>query len=124
MNKPFYVTKLNNGVIVEFFDQGNRYFGDFHRIKINVFAMIPFTVKSLAPDLQQFAATYPGYILYEKTLERMGVATSEVETVTHSLIDDFIASTGCYLDKKAFAEGLLRKNMTMKNLPNRNRFSL
>ncbi|MDA3903683.1 MAG: hypothetical protein PF441_09595 [Desulfuromusa sp.] len=124
MNKPFNITRLSNGVILEFFDQGNRYFGDFHRIKINVFATIPFAVESLSADLQQFAATYPGYILYEKTLERMGVATSEVENVTHSLIDDFIASTGSYLEKKTFVEGLLRKNMTRKNQPERNRFRL
>ena len=114
MNKPFHVRELNNGVVVEFFDQGNRYFGDYHRVKINAVVTIPFDLASLPDDLQKFAATYSDCVKLNKTLEQMGVATSKVEAVTESLIDNFIKTVGGYLEKENFAVCLLRKSMTEK----------
>ena len=122
MIKPFKSIELDNGVRVDFFSQGNRYFGDFHRVKIVAVATIPLVVESLPANLHQIAAGCSGSIKYEKTLERMGVATARAETVTQALIDDFILTVGCYLEKKSFAEGLLRKKRAVK--PKRNRFSL
>ena len=114
MNKPFNQVELKNGVIVDFFDQSNRYFGDFNRVKINVIATIPLIVNSLPVDLQKFAATYPDCITYEKSLEQMGVETSKVQDVAESLVDSFIGSVGSYLEKESFAENLLRKRMSEK----------
>ncbi|MFK5925678.1 MAG: hypothetical protein QM483_03515 [Desulfuromusa sp.] len=122
MSNPSRKTELRNGVIVEFFEQGNRYFGDFHRVQINVVATIPLIVDSLSVDLRELAANYPGFITYEKTLERMGVVTSQIETTTQSLIDDFLETAGRYLENKNFAERLLQKNMVTPSL--RNHFSL
>lgn len=120
MSKSFKSVGLDNGVTVDFFSAGNRYFGDFHRVKIVAIATIPLVVESLPANLQQ--AAVGGTIKYEKTLERMGVTTDRVETVIQTLIDDFIQTVGCYLVKKSFAEGLLRKNRDAQ--PQRNRFSL
>ena len=122
MIKPFKSIELDNGVRVDFLSQGNRYFGDFHRVKIIAIASIPLDVESLPADLQEIAAGCSGSIKYENTLERMGVATSKVETVTQALIDDFIQTVGSYLEKKSFAEGLLRKSRTAE--VKRTRFSL
>ena len=76
--------------------------------------MIPVFVDSLPEDLQGIAATYPDHIKYEKLLEQMGVATSEVESVTALLIGNFDKSVAPYLEKKSFAENLLRKSMKEK----------
>ncbi len=122
MNKPFKSVGLDNGVTVDFFSEGNRYFGDFHRVKIVAIATIPLVVESLPANLQEAVAACPRSVKYEKTLERMGVTTDNVETVIQTLIDDFIQTVGCYLVKKSFVEGLLRKNRDVK--PQRNRFSL
>lgn len=122
MIEPFKSIVLDNGVKVDFLSQGNRYFGDFHRVKIVAIATIPLFVEFLPANLQQIAAGCSGSIKYEKTLERMGVATARIETVTQSLIDDFVLTVGCYLVKKNFAEGLLRKKGAVK--PKRNRFCL
>ena len=113
-NKPFNRTELKNGVVIEFFDQTNRYFGDFNRVKISVIATIPILASSLPADLQKVAATYPGFIVYEKSLEQMGVVTSQVKTVTESLVTSFITSVGSYLEKQSFAENLLRKDLHEK----------
>lgn len=111
MNKSFKIFKLNNNVVFEFFDQSNRYFGDYHRVKIKAIVTIPFVLDSLPEDLRKFAATYPECIKYEKSLRQMGVASSEVQMVTESLTEKFIESVSIYLEKKNFAENLLRKNM-------------
>ncbi len=111
MNKPFRTTRLDNGVVFEFFSQGNRYFGDFHRVEISVVVTVPFVQATLASDLQEFAANYPGFIHYERKLERMGVATDQLEAVRHGLIADFIKTVAGYLKKQSFAESLLRREM-------------
>ncbi|MCK5826485.1 MAG: hypothetical protein KAG93_05585 [Desulfuromusa sp.] len=114
MNKSFQRTKLNNGVVVECFTHGNRYFGDFHRVEISVVVTVPFVKAALANDLKAFAAHYPDFIRYEKRLERMGVATSQLEAVSHGLIDDFLKTVSGYLEKNGFAESLLRREMQNK----------
>ena len=122
MDKPYNTTDLNNGIRVEFFSCSNRYFGDFHRVKINAVATIPILVASLPDDLQKFAASLPDCIKYEKSLERMGVTTDKVEAISQSLINDFLKTARVYLEKSNFAECLLRRNNKVKS--NRTRFRL
>ncbi len=114
MNKPFKITKLKNNIVVEFFDHTNRYYGDFHRVKISVVATIPFSMEAIPADLRQLAATYAGSVSYEKDIEQMGVATEKVASVSDSLIDNFISTVGSYLEKENFVAGLLRKEMSAK----------
>ena len=114
MDKPFQKIELKKGIVVEFFNHGNRYFGDFHRVKISVLVTLPLSKVALAEDLQGFATGYPDYICYEKTLERMGVTTHLVETVRQGLIDDFLKTVAGYLKKNGFAESLLRREMQKK----------
>jgi len=122
MNKPFEKIQLGNGVFVEFKTQGNRYFGDYHRLQIKVIATIPIDETTLPEDLKSAAMKYSGFIKYEKTLERMGVATNQIDSATQSMMDDFITTAGRYLEKKRFAEYWLQKNSISQ--PHRNRFSL
>jgi len=107
-------TELNNGVVAEFSTQGNRYFGDFHRVEISVVVTVPFVSATLAEELRDFSVNYPGSICYERKLQRMGVSTSQVEVVSQELIDDFLQTVSGYLEKKGFAEGLLRREMQNK----------
>ena len=117
MDKPFNQTELKNGIVVEFFDLSNRYFGDFHRVKINALVTVPLDVNALPADLQKFVASRHNCVTYEKSLEQMGVETSQVQAVTESLMNNFIESVGCYLEKKDFAEKLLRNKMAVKAGP-------
>ena len=118
MDKPCRQRELNNGVIVNFLSQANRYFGDFHRVVIVAVVTVPFDRDALAEDLQEFAVDYPGFIQYEKKLERMGVTTSNIEAVTQVLIDDFIRTVGSYLEMQKFAERWLRREMQNRNKMN------
>ncbi len=117
-DKLYKITELDHGVVVKFYTLGNRYFGDFHRVRIKAVATIPIIVDSLPAELCPTDDSLPDFINYEKMLERMGVATCHLETVTDSLIDDFLRTVGGYLEKKNFAECLLRKNTVAKSNQN------
>lgn len=111
MNKPFKIVKLRHGVVVNFFDQSNRYFGDYHQIKISALATVPVKVSSLPNDLQKSVTSNPATVIYEKHLKRMGVATASRESVIEILIAAFIRSVGSYLENEDFAEHLLRQKV-------------
>ncbi len=116
MAMPIKTIQLNDMISVDFFSDGNRYFGDFHRVKVMAIARIPLCSSKLPDDLLDVAAAYPGYVDYEKNMERMGVTTAEVDTVTEELIDNFIQTSGHYLLNVNFAERLLRKKSGLTNM--------
>ena len=103
--------ELKNGIVVEFLDQSNRYYGDFHRVKIDAIAKIPVSTAQMPEELQSLAESCEGEITYERSLEKMGVKSADIESVTRSLIDNFVETVGSYLEKEHFAESLLRKQL-------------
>ena len=107
--------KLDNGLVLEFHDHSNRYFGDYHRIKIFLIGRIP-AAEHLPSELdglsQGEALNILGAeVLYEKTLQRMGVATAEADAVKQQLIDDFLATGGRYLSQPNFPGRYLVKQL-------------
>lgn len=81
---PFRNNLLDNGVIVEFFDLSNRYFGDYHRVCVEVRLLIPH------PERKE-------PLIKVLTLERMGVPGAEVESVRNRMADDYWQHAGRYL---------------------------
>ena len=76
---PFRTEQLANGITVEFFDRSNRYFGDYHRVCVEV----------------RLIAAAAGATV--KTLERMAVPGAEVAAECARLVDDFWRHAGSYL---------------------------
>ena len=111
MMEPFKSIELNSRITVDFYDHSNRYYGDFHRVKITASTKIPFAIDTIPTDLQPLAQKSNGYISYTKDMEQMGVPSTKVETVKESLINSFISTVGSYLQKDNFAAGLLRQKL-------------
>jgi len=111
MNNLLRVEDVGDGILVKFFDQSNRYYGDFYRVKISIVATIPFDPDSLPDDLRKVATMSDSFICYEKNLEQMGVPTANVTIVTNALIDNFLESVSHYFKKETFVAGLLRQQM-------------
>lgn len=103
--------ELKNGIVVDFLDSSNRYYGDFHRVKIDAIAKIPISAAQMPEELQSLAESCEGETTYEHSLEQMGVKSADIESVTRSLIDNFVETVGSYLEKEHFAESLLRKQL-------------
>ena len=108
---------LKNGLIVEFRDKSNRYFGDYHRVRIEVFCRF-----SLGPELfcasarpqsecERAKALLGEELTFVRHLERMGVAGGRVEEVRRELIDSFAKSAFPYLEAPDFIQRLVAREL-------------
>lgn len=115
MSEPFKIVELSSGLRVKFYDQSNRYYGNFHKVRISVVAQIPVDGTLLSEDLKRLITQSMDLVSYETMLERMAVPTEQLAEVRSSLVNDFLASASRYLTSKVFVEGLLRRReMTKK----------
>lgn len=80
--RPFRTELLANGITLTFFDRSNRYFGDYHRVYIEIHLSVP-------PPAGPCTAI--------RHRERMAVPGAEVEVVRDQLADDFLRHAGPYL---------------------------
>lgn len=104
---PFRVIDLKNGLQLELHDQSNRYFGDYHRLKIEVRCAIPLDKQFFAgdehhPDLLAARKKFGVSLRFERSLERMGVAGADVEQVREELVASFMKSSAAYLEHPDF----------------------
>jgi hypothetical protein len=113
--------RLANGLLIVFTDVSNRYFGDYHRIC--VVATIVCNIKELSTEnsddesfFRQAIETLGEQLTIVKRLERMGVATANVEPVRTELVDSFLHHASSYLSRpeypRAFVNAELKKRST------------
>lgn len=107
MTVPFKIHSLNNGLQLEFFDQSNRYFGDYHRVKIVVRCQVALRPEWLVAtpesvDLEQLRGLLGESVTFERSLEQMGVASAQLNPVKERLIDGFLTTTADYLGSDGF----------------------
>ncbi len=97
--------KLKNGLVVEFHDLSNRYFGDYHRVLIEARCRIPVSPSfiSTGPELEGALADLGGEVHYTHVLEKMGVPGDERERTRNLLIDGYLRSAVFYLESPRFA---------------------
>ncbi|PLY12320.1 MAG: hypothetical protein C0624_01065 [Desulfuromonas sp.] len=105
--EPYRTIELSNGLQLELRDQSNRYFGDYHRIRIEVSCDIPlrsefFGNRDDHPQLLQARRLYGDSLRFERSLERMGVAGADVERVREELVENFLNSSATYLEHAEF----------------------
>ncbi|SHJ58408.1 hypothetical protein SAMN02745165_02720 [Malonomonas rubra DSM 5091] len=98
---------LENGIQVSFFDRSNRYFGDFHRICLQVVIELPLEF-ALTQGLDRDKAQL------ERSLEKMGVPSAEVEETISGLIESFLQTATAYLGKPEFPAQMLTKLQQQK----------
>lgn len=104
--------KLANGLKVLFADESNRYFGDYHRVCLQVTLLYPLAELPVDNEDDEVfrgraMATLGKELKIIKKLERMGVPSAEVETVRQSLIDSFLESSADYLGRPEYPRSLV-----------------
>jgi len=108
--EPLRSVRLENGLIVEFFDRSNRYFGNFHRLCIEACCRVSLTPESFAgsadpaAELHAAKAVLGAEVVFSRMLEKMGVAGEAVESTREALIDSFVRSSFPYLDTPTFPQ--------------------
>lgn len=86
---PFRSERLENGLELAFFDLTNRYFGDYHRVCVEIRLRI-----GAQPEGAGLAET--------RLLERMAVAGADVLSVRDRLVEDFLKNALPYLSRSDF----------------------
>lgn len=110
---PLRQKTLANGLRIEVFDETNRYFGDYHRVCLQVVISCDVATAAAAggADPQfwaDFKAARGDGIRVEKSLLRMGVAGAEVERTVNALLDDFLRAADDYMAHPDYPRCLAR----------------
>lgn len=113
---PFRIIELDNGLRLELHDQSNRYFGDYHRLKIEVRCTIPLDKKFFGgdenhPDLLLARNKFGESLCFERSLERMGVAGADVAPVREELVASFMKSSASYLEHPEFVAKFVARKL-------------
>ena len=97
---------LENGVILRFSDQSNRYFGDYHRVKIVVSGTIVVDGRYFpltnGTTLESAINCLGESLTVERSLEAMGVPSSAVESKRNELIKTFVETSMPYMARADF----------------------
>lgn len=116
---------LDNGLIVEFFDRSNRYFGDYHRVCIEVRCRVPLAGEYFAGaadpalELKSAVALLGHEVVFSRLLEKMGVSGAEVEAARQGLIDHFIRGPLSYMGGSGFPRRFVAAELENRRLGRR-----
>ena len=104
--------RLDNGLQILFVDESNRYFGDYHRVCIQITLVCTLdelpVVNSDDEVFRDSAIESLGKELkVVKRLERMGVPTADVEKVRQSMIEAFMENASAYLSRPEYPRSLV-----------------
>lgn len=109
---------LANGLHLEFFDHSNRYFGDYHRLCIEVRSSLSLgsaSLQGVAPDLLDRArARFGATLTVTRSVERMGVAGAQVDALTLELIEGVLLEAQRYLARPDYPARLLSVELARK----------
>jgi hypothetical protein len=113
---PFAEERLTNGLYLRFFDESNRYFGDYHRLRIVVEIELTLSNELLTdPELLAAAKKRFGVRLTtNKVLERMGVPGSRVDALRAELVASYQTEVQSYLSRPEVPLRLLRAELANK----------
>lgn len=113
---PFAEKVLANGLHLRFFDQSNRYFGDYHRVRVVVEIELPLESELVGdPELLDAARKrFGASLVTTKILERMGVEGARVDGLRAELVASYDREVESYLDRPEVPLRLLRAELALK----------
>ena len=116
MRSPIHLhtVKLSNGVTVSFYDQTKVYFGDYHHVRIRINC----SLDNAAVHLKQYCTEHIDFrsIAYNRTLEKMGVPSEDIESVTKALLNDFERNSMPYISTPDFPKKMINNEISCKKV--------
>lgn len=105
----FNPLNLSNGLILSVLDHTKAYFGDYHLVKLEMILSL-----GNAGDIKLSGVDHIALcnIKYKRCLERMGVHSSDIESVKDSLFKDFEVNSLPYMSSQGFLQRLLERELT------------
>lgn len=104
---------LDNGLEILVRDMSRVYFGDYHRVRLEITCRL--TDVTHLNAIVDFADSFPEF---RRIVEKMGVPSAEVEAARETLVQDFLDNSLKYLSAADFpaklAESAARKPKAVK----------
>jgi hypothetical protein len=109
--------KLDNGIVLTFYDKTSHYYGGFFHVSISAVCEIELTTEYCPANInyEEVVSLLGNIVRYQKNLERMGVLREEVSSVKKHLIDQFIDSSLSYLADPDFPIKLVAKEIAKQS---------
>ncbi len=116
MSRLFRQIRLPDDITINFFDQTRVYFGDFYLVKLEIQCIIPAVYSETTEGftMEPVPATHPKHVMYKRYLQKMGVPSSALLEVKHSLVADFEMNSLPYIISKGFSVKLVNYNQPEK----------
>jgi hypothetical protein len=101
---------LAGGVLARLSDLTSHYFGGYYHVRILVRADVPVSAVTFdgAPDYQDAVKRLGQTVSFSRTLEKMAVPDSEIDSVRQQLLTSFDANVLPYLMRNDFADRFVR----------------
>ena len=117
--KPFRRKALPNGLLIEIFDESNRYFGDYHRVCLRVVMSLDLPPAAVTdPDDASFweaaGSVFGRKLQVVKKLVRMAVPGAAVEQTALSLSDEFFRAADDYLSRPDYPQRLAKSELAAR----------
>jgi hypothetical protein len=115
--QPFRQIKLANGLTVCFYEHTHRYFGDYHRIRIDITCQIPVLEEYFDSHLDwEKALRHLGKAVeFRRSIEQMGVPTAELRANLESAVDNFCAHAIQYITAIDFPRKVIQSELNKLN---------
>lgn len=113
MKKLVREIPLANGLTVRFYDASHRYFGDYHKVRVEISCEVPLNAELFqdADDYQQALRLVGPTASYVRHEEHQGVPSAEVDRVVAKVIDDFAGHSLRYFSGDDFPRRLVRSEL-------------
>jgi len=107
---------LPNGLTVSIYDQTRRYFGDFYLVKLEIVCKVPVVADLFGEngEFNEARLLLGDDVLYQRTVEQMGVPSTEIERVVNRLMADFETHSLPYFAAPAFPQKLICAELKKK----------
>ena len=104
---------LENGLTVCIYNHNHRYFGDYHRVRVEFTCEVPIlkiyfsSQAAFAEAMESLGST----ALFKRSVEQMAVPTAELESCLVSIIENFNCHSLSYLSSPDFPRKLIQKEL-------------
>jgi hypothetical protein len=126
MDSPIREHQLPNGLTVSFHDLTRRYFGDFYLVKLEIVCNVP-VISAYFQTEEEYSlarSLLGDEVVYRRSVEQMGVPSTEIERVRERLMADFEKHSLPYFSAATFPRklvvaelGKMQKKMNRLHFP-------
>lgn len=109
---------LPNGLTVNFCNNSHRYFGDYHRVRVEISCEIPILEEyfSCHEEFVEAKRALGDSVHFRRHVERMGVSTADLEASLESIIESFCGHSLTYLESPDFPRKLICRELASDRL--------